>query len=401
MQQQHAVASARRRQALKMGLAVLCLASAALAGPAAAEDRNIYTASGEVRTSRPVAGDLFAAGGRIIVEHPVGGDAALAAGTVEVRAPVADDLRVMGGSITVDNKVGGDLVAAGADIALRPGAAVAGGADLSAANIVVEGRIDGALRARAERIRIDGEVRGPVSLEGEQIELGPKARILGALTYASAAGISRAEGAVVGGPLTREAGPLGRAGRPGPAAAEPGLESGGLVLMYVALLAFAAAFTLLMPRFTDGAAGELRRAPWAALGIGIASLVALPVATVLLFVTLLGIPVALALMAIYPVLLLAGFVVGAMALGRTASSALGKAPAAGPGGSRLGMLALALLVLVLLGLVPLAGPLFLSLLALAGLGAGVLHVRARRIAGGVKPPQPDAPPLPGHDVLHA
>lgn len=399
--QQHAVASVRCRHTLKMGLGALCLAGAALAAPAAAQDRNVYTASGEVRTSRAVAGDLFAAGGRIIVEHPVGSDAALAAGTIEVRAPVADDLRVMGGSITVDSKVGGDLVAAGADVALRPGAAVVGTADLSAANIVVEGRVDGALRARAQRIRVDGEIRGAATLEGEQIELGPRAKILGPLAYTSTAGLTRAEGAIVSGPITREAGPPGRAARPGPNGEEPGLQSGGLVLMYVALLAFAAAFTLLMPKFTDGAASQLRRAPWAALGIGIVSLVALPVACALLFVTLLGIPVALMLMALYPVLLLAGFVVGAVALSRLAVSAAGKPAAQAKGGSRLGMLALALLVLVLLGLVPVAGAMLLCLLALAGLGAGVLQVRAGRTAGGSQPPQPDAPPLPGHDVQHA
>lgn len=391
---------------VRAGLAALCLAGSALAGQGQATapgpaPRNVYTAGGEVRPAQPVRGDLVAAGGRIVLDQPVGGDAALAGGSVDVRAPVGDDLRVAGGSISIENKVGGDLFAAGADVALRPGSAVAGAADLNAASIVVQGRIDGGLHARAQKIVVDGEVGGPTHLVAERIELGAKARLTGPLTYVSPAGIVRAEGAVVQGPVTREAAPGERPGRAGQGSGSDGFGAPGAVALYVALLALSSGFVLLMPRFTQGAAARLRAAPWTALGTGVVALVALPVLTLLLFITLLGIPLGLALMALAPVLLLAGFVIGVLGLAGLLPVAWrgpGPADRAGP---RLGRLAMALLLVLLVGLVPVAGALFIALLGLAGLGAGLRHVRAGRAAAAATTGPAAELPLPGRDVFPA
>ena len=390
---------------VRTGLAALCLAGSALAGQGQAPGpapRNVYTAGGEVRPAQPVRGDLVAAGGRIVLEQPVGGDAALAGGSVDVRAPVGDDLRVAGGSIGIENKVGGDLFAAGADVALRPGAVVTGAAELNAASIVVQGRIDGGLRGRAQKIVVDGEVAGPTHLVAERIELGANARLTGPLTYVSPAEIVRAEGAVVQGPVTREAAPGGGPARAaGQGSGSGGFGAPGAVALYVALFAITSGFVLLMPRFTQAAAARLRAAPWTALGTGSVALVALPILTLLLFITLLGIPLGLALMALAPVLLLAGFAVGVLGLAglpALASRGPARADRAGP---RLGRLALTLLLVLLVGLVPVAGALFISLLGLAGLGAGLRQVRAGRAA--VAAPAAPAPelPLPGRDVFPA
>jgi cytoskeletal protein CcmA (bactofilin family) len=391
---------------VKAGLASLCLATAALAvhgqPPAStAGPRNVYTAGGEVRPKQPVRGDLVAAGGRVVVERPIGADATLAGGSVDVRAPVSEDLRIAGGAISIESKVGGDLFAAGADISLRPGSTVAGAAELNAANITVQGRIEGALRGRAQKIVVDGEVGGPTHLTAERIELGPKARLLGPLTYVSPAEISRAEGALVQGPVTREVAPGNASVRARQAPRGGGFSAPGAVLVYIALFAFSSAFVLLMPKFTNGAAVQLRAGPWAALGIGVASLLALPIVMLLLFVTILGIPLGLGLIGAYPVLLLAGFVVGVLCLTRLVRERLRKTASPEQAGARLGHFALGLLLVLLVGLVPVAGALFISLLALAGVGAGVLQLRSQRAGATRLASASELPPLPGHDVFPA
>lgn len=393
--------------------AVRALASAALAASAAAPlvsaaqgvadagpPRNVYAAGGEVRPRLPVAGDLMAAGGRVVVEQAVAGDAALAGGAVEVRAPVGDDLRAVGGSVAIGDRVGGDVVAAGGDVALRRGAVVGGTADLTAANVEVEGQVEGSLRARGARIFVDGDLRGPVQLAGERIELGPRARIRGPLTYESPAELRRADGAVLEGSLTRSTGEGNGAGRAGgPAAGHP-LDGPGVVVLYLALFAFASGFVLLLPDFADRAASRLRGSPWASLGIGAASVVAVPLAAGLLVITVLGMPLALALLAAYPVLLLGGFVVGVLCLSRLLP-VLRRGAAEQPGRPapiRLAPVALALAVIVLLGLVPAVGGLFIVLLGLAGLGAGLLQWRGRGAAAGKGQA---GMPLPGRDVFPA
>lgn len=390
-------------------LAALCLAGATLAahGQAPSTDpgaRNVYMAGGEVRPAQPIGGDLAAAGGRVVLEQPVGGDAALAGGSVEVRASVGDDLRIAGGSVSVDSRVGGQLLAVGADVTLRPGAAVSGSADLSAANVLVQGRIGAALRGRAQKIVVDGEVDGPVHLAAERVELGAGARLKGPLTYESPNDLVRAEAAVVQGPVVREMREGGRARRPGPPSRAAGPGGPGVLIAYVALLACCSALLLLMPALTSGAAARLRASPWRSLGIGAASLFALPLAMLLLFITILGIPLGLALAAAYPVLLLGGFIVGVLGLTDAMAARLRRRhdpdtvdPAHRPG---LGQVALGLLGVVALGLVPVAGALLVLLLALAGLGAAILQLRARRSAG-VETAVPGDRPLPRRDVFPA
>ena len=118
------------------------------------------------------------------------------------------------------------------------------------------------------------------------------------------------------------------------------------------------------------------------------------------FITILGIPLGLALLGVYPVLLLAGFVVGVVCLTRVLGEKLRKTTPAADAAPRLGHLALGVLVVLLLGIIPVIGALFVALLGLAGLGAGVLQLRSRRVAGG-KAASPSELPLPGRDVFPA
>jgi hypothetical protein len=103
----------------------------------------------------------------------------------------------------------------------------------------------------------------------------------------------------------------------------------------------------------------------------------------------------------YPVLLLAGFVVGVLCLTRLLGERLRKMASPEQAGARLGHFALGLLLVLLLALVPVAGALFVSLLGLAGVGAGVLHFRSQRAGVAMAALPSELPPLPGHGVFPA
>lgn len=363
----------------------------AAAQEAAAPSRNIYIAAGQVRPAAPVQGDLHAAGGRVILDQPVGGDAALVGGSVDVRAAVGDDARVAGGDISIESSVGGELFATGGNLTLTRAATVAGAARLYGGNISIEGRIDGPLHASAQKVTINGEVRGPVHLAAGQIELGPQARLGAGLSYASDAELKRAEGAVVTGPITRDvAAPRDRP-RSEPKPAPPGLPWIGSLLSFLALLACAAVLILVVPAFASQAADGVKTAPWLALAIGFAAVVAVPILAVLLFITILGIPLGIVVLALYPVLLLAGFLVGVLFLARLVPSAL-RQPHATSFAAAMGYFALALLAVMLIGWVPVAGVVLVCLLSLAGIGACVLELYGRRKRPAQRDP-PQAPPV--------
>lgn len=344
--------------------------------------RNVYDAGGQVRPAAPVQGDYSAAGGKVVVDQPVAGDAMLAGASVDLRAPVGDDVRAGGGDIAIESTIGGELFATGGSITLTPAAVVGRSATLYGSDVNIAGRIAGDLRVTAGRVTIDGEVGGKAYLVADEIVLGPKARIAGALTYASPSELRKAEGATIGGPVTREQSPRRKGG--GGGTFERSWERsfgapwwGAGLLTFLSFLAAGALFLLLVPRFGASAAARIGHSPWAALGVGFATAIATPVLAVLLFVTLLGIPLGIALLALYPVLLMAGFVVGVVFIGELLAARLRK------GGRRTTTsavlwFALALLLTVLVANVPFVGGILVSLLSLAGVGACVLELYLRR-----------------------
>ena len=244
----------------------------------------------------------------------------------------------------------------------------------------MDGRIDGELRATAQKITIDGEVRGNARLVAEEIELGPKARIGGSLSYESRSELKKAEGATIGGAVTRHQDPSNQRGAGG-SWERSGAVSGppwvGGVMSFLALLAFAVIFLLIVPRFGEQASDRIKASPWLALAVGLGSVVTVPVLAVLLFATLLGIPLAIAVLALYPALMLVGFTVGVLFISRLLVTGMRK-QAPGSFMGRLGYFAAGLLLTLLISWVPFIGGVLVGLLALAGVGACVLELYGRR-----------------------
>jgi len=339
----------------------LCLATAANMATAAdaGAQGNVYTAGPTVEITQPVAGDLLAAAGRIRIEQPVQQDAALAAGDVSVQAGIGQDLRAAAGQLVVAGRVGGDAHLAGGTVRLERTGEIAGRGWIAGGDVQVLGRLGERTKIYAGKLAIGGEVAGDLQVSAETIELLPGAQLKGSLRYASPNPVRIAEGASVAGSVERQ--PL------------PQLERStrkdsrfGAALWLVSLFAAGVVWLLLFPAFAQSAQAQLQKAPWASLGIGFGVLVAMPVAVALLAITIVGAPLALALLAAYGLVLLAGYLVVAGTLAERMLLAIGKVPTTA---WRLGTLALALLLLVLAGAIPLLGWLIAFVALMAGTGA--------------------------------
>jgi hypothetical protein len=102
-------------------------------------------------------------------------------------------------------------------------------------------------------------------------------------------------------------------------------------------------------------------------------------AVLILFITVIGVPLALLSLLLYVMLLPLGYVSSAIALGQW-GLARWKSQAAGHLGWRIGAACLALVLLALLGAVPWLGGLVALAALLIGLGAIVLQIRPRKAA---------------------
>lgn len=342
-------------------------------------DTSVVLAGGSVNPSKPIPENLVAAGGRIVVDQPVGGHAVMAGGAIDLRAPIGGKLRAAGGSIEIESSVAGGASVAGGEVRVAKDARIAGYAHIMSGTITIDGRIDGPLKASAERIVINGEVAGDVKAAAEEIVLGPDARIAGAVQYVSGKELVRGEGAVIGGTLTRR--------EPGAKDFEadvPHMKRGasivGTVVSFLAVLGCGALFLAIAPIFSVETPDRIKSTPWKALGVGLLSVIGVPIVAILFMLTIVGIPVGVMLLMLYPIALLLGFIVATLFVGNAGASLLRRPPPPTVAAA-IGYFAIALAAVLLVAKAPAVGGLVLAVLILLGVGAFAVELY-RRMKGG-------------------
>jgi hypothetical protein len=276
---------------------------------------------------------------------------------------VDDDVRAAGGSVEIAGRVGDDAIAAGGEVLLARTATVGGRAWLAGGSVTIAGQVAKGLKAAGNDIAITGQIAGDVELAGETIAIGPEAVIRGNLTYYSPNEATIDPKALIAGIVTRKE--LAERAEPGPSAA--GTRFG----LFAAFAVAAIVYYLLLPVFSLQTAGAIRTAPWQTLALGLAMLATTPLVIVLLLVSVLGIWLALVVLALYVVLLIAGLLTGALALADLGLTLARRAEAPSRAW-RIGSIAATFLLLWLLCLVPGLGA--LAVFALLVLGGGALAI---------------------------
>jgi hypothetical protein len=267
-----------------------------------------YLAGGTVDVHGRVEGDLTMAGGQAGLDGVVTGDVAAIGGIVHVGGVVGDDVRVLGGQVTVQGWVGDGLLAGGGEITLTRGTMVGGDAILGGRRIVDLGDVGGNLLAAGQYVEVAGDVGGRTTIRADEVVIGPKARLSGDLLVSSPNPPRIAEGAKIAGKVVLDA--------PGAKGLWQHLrEVLRAVAVQVGLLLVAWAWIAAAPRLSREAAVVEWRRLWMVPGIGVAVGFGLPLVAVLLALTVVGIPLAIGVAAVWALLLLAGYASTAICLG--------------------------------------------------------------------------------------
>jgi cytoskeletal protein CcmA (bactofilin family) len=362
-----------------------------VAPPAAssAEQRfggDLFIGGGSLTVRAPVKGDLFAAGGSIDVDTPVAGDAVMAGGRLRVGSDIGRNIYAAGGHVNVLGKVGGNARMAGGQVEITPQAEVAGNVTVTGGVVQLRGVIKGHVQAAGGQLLIDGPIAGDVIATSGRVTLGPSARIAGKLRYRSGSPLEQDPAAQVAGGIEQLL-PSLRNGEDKARAAQAALEAreherrftSPVRAWTVGLMLLAALLLALMPGVSANVARTLRERSGRSLLAGFALLVCVPVGVLLLFITIIGIPAGLAIVAAYLALLPVAYVASAVGAGDWALQRW--QPQRGTQIAwRIGAACLALLVLARLGWVPVLGWVIAFLALLAGLGAVVLQFTGWRVA---------------------
>ncbi len=324
-----------------------------------------FLAGRSVRVSADVADDVFAAGRDVTFDGAKAENAIIAGYDVDLRNGIVADMITAASTINIAGIIEDDLVAAARSMRIASGGTVGGDARLAAERIDMEGSIGGSLRAAARRITVAGRIDGKADFLAERIVIAPGASIAGDLIYRSGTEPEIADGATIGGEIRRV-----EIDTPDLTSVGYAMLRVGLLLMLawsIAVLLLVTVIQLAVPGLMSDAADRLRDHPWSNLGRGIAGLLLAVVLAGLLFTSIFGIPLGLALTMTVAILVLLGLVAVSYGIGLF----IGRRRGAGDIrlGGRIGWAIAGAIVLGVIALIPVVGGLALALAIAAGVGA--------------------------------
>ncbi len=271
-----------------------------------------YVAGSDVSVNQPVAGDLVTAGSTVTVNAAVAGSVQAAGSTVMLANTVGGNVRVFGGTVVIMKNVKGNIVVGGGTVQIQKGVEVGGSVLLLGGKATIDGNVTGNVETRGGSVILNGTVKGNTNLQGDSVTLngrvlgntilaartltvGPAAQMEKNLQYWQPTG-ERTFGSAVKGTVSFD---------PAFAMKEPTKETGVGVL--AALITAITIYSILSGAVMIGlflfitktllkdAAKMLKTQPGMSFLIGLLYFVLTPIAALLLLITIIGLPIAVAI----------------------------------------------------------------------------------------------------------
>ena len=318
--------------------------------------------------------DIFAVGGDVTITQTLADHLLLAGGTVTLNDVKLKDLIMAGGRIDlVKGEIADDIIAAAEDLDIEPSFTLGGSAMFAAETLNIATPIGGDLRAAAETLSLSSNVGGDALLYGETINIGPNVRIGGNLRYRAEDFEMDPTAAVVGTVTKLEK-------EDAPDEFEKwGKKAVGIIVFFalsaiIGIAILVAVSAAIFPGLMNGSANMIGTKPLQTLGIGFLVVIVGPVLLMMLFASVLGIPLALLLGAFYLVAAPLALAASTYFVGMKGRELIQKKTDENPPlGTRIMWSLLATFALLIVGLIPLIGGLIWLIAYVIGMGAVVVR----------------------------
>jgi len=329
-----------------------------------------YVAAGNsVDIAGTVNGDVYVAAGTVIVDGTVNGDLLAAGGSVAVKGNVTGSVRILGGNMIVTGNIGKNLSTAGGSLTLISTARIAGNIVSAGGMLTLDGFVNKDVRVAGGQIILGNVVGGNVLAYARQFSISPNANIAGDLTYWTNQKAEIASGAVINGKITQNELPKNAASQTRPikfASMVPGLAGFVAFLKIISLVAsfiVGIIFIKLLPVYSQKVISAVKKGFWKNVGIGLLIAIVTPIAIVLLFITVVGMPFAIFSGMVFAIALYLARVFAALVIGQWAIKYFSK-------NSHLNWsLLIGLIIYAVLSMIPVLGWIFSAIFTTGGLGA--------------------------------
>ncbi|TSC51843.1 MAG: hypothetical protein LiPW41_790 [Parcubacteria group bacterium LiPW_41] len=249
---------------------------------------NLYMAGGTVISAGSIEKDLLVAGGTALISGPVAGDLFAVGGNVTVSSQILGDVRIGGGTIIITGDIAGDAVIGGGQITLS-GKSVGGDVAIAGGTVRVDSEVKGKAKIAGGKIYINAPIDGNVDIKAENLTLGPNANIKGNLKYEATKPVTIEEGGKVSGETSFTEIKRNKGGRKDTNGVF-GFFDFALLTKFVTLLVSSLVIGLIFTKYSKELVEKATANPLKELGRGIVTLIVLPILSIILLVTIIGIP---------------------------------------------------------------------------------------------------------------
>ena len=393
----------RRGSALALVLAGLCAAMMLPAQASATELRkgdrvtvpkdevihsDLYAAGGQIRIAGTIEGDLVVAGGDVEVSGIVHGDLLSASGQVRMTGQVDGSIRGYAGNITVKGKVGRNVMTFGGDVNIDRDAIIGGSLTSFSGRLSIDGHVQRDVLAMGGQANLSGNIGGSAKIRSDELNIDSTAQVGGPVNFEGNKPPSVADGAKLASPVHFEK-----------ITHSPNYSNPHY---YIWQLIWASAYILfglvlfaLLPAFSQNAVNSLEEHVGATLGLAVLVGFGLFIAALIACVTVVGLFVGLATLALWYGTLYFGLVVVGAQLGQWL---MGKTRELWP---LVGRMCVGVVIIRALAMIPHVGWVFKYGAAFWGLGAISLVIFRKfqpAIAAGA-PSAPNVQPLPPNTTI--
>ena len=340
--------------------------------PGVSVNDNLYVAGSDMNVAGEVKGDFFGAGGTIIISGPIGGDLMSVGGTLSLAGTVSGDVRVAGGTVILSNTIGGELLAGGGTVNITSGSVVAGDTTIGGGVVNYDGTAEKNLTISGNKVHINGIVHGNVSVHAEEITLGPKTLIDGNFEYYAPKEMTPEKDAVIKGTVNFHK-----------TEAPEKSDSVKLVFGFIgiawlikSLMILTAALIALyfFTSHTTSIIAESSSHFWKEAGRGFIVLIVVPVAIIISFVTIIGVPIGILALLFYVLLIIISSIIAPLLFARLLMNYVFKKE-----NTELNwwIAILAVIVFGLVSFIPVVGWIICFFIFLASFGTVTEHIRKK------------------------
>ena len=271
---------------------------------------SIYILAGSVEFDGTAERDLNVIAGDATIDGTVRGTLHLAAGTSELGGTVEGSVYIASGRTRITGTVEGDVVMASGELELTSSGRIGGGLFVLSGQIDLRGTVEGDISGTVGRTTLGGITNGEVDLSTGEFSIINTARVNGEVTYTGRNNPNIDGSAVVTQGVTHEElDPWGGGDHP------LGRASGNLLRSLWGLLA-GVLLVLVAPRLADHLGANGRRTV-RALVFGLIGVIAVPIAVLLLMVSVVGLSAGLVALATFLMLLYLSQVIVGLTIGRS------------------------------------------------------------------------------------